>query len=182
MNKNIYLLLLLVLPLSVFGQLSDSYDEMLSESDPAYEEYEPIILKASEYVFTQPINSRSKEYIAAHRIIEYWKNKDTGMGIPLGNEFYDTLTNEKGLQYYYMISMMQYQLDQKINNNRVLSCIPVPGEIYKDQDDVSEVQLEGAKILLEYISDKLNKVSVNAATKEYVKAYKKGKLKDLFLN
>ncbi len=179
MKKIICLTLLLALPLTSFGQLSELLQEMKSDKNPTYETYEPLVFKATNYIFSNPVNPKSKEFIAATKIVGFWMNKDTGVGIPTFGNFFTSLTNKDKQQFLYTVAMIHYGLDQKINQNKILKCIPVKGQKYSEQADVKEVQLEGAKILLDYIGNKKNNVTMTSKTKKYYKAHQKSKLNDI---
>ncbi|WP_308992503.1 hypothetical protein QLS71_013835 [Mariniflexile litorale] len=160
---------------------SESFEKMKQDENPEYKNYENLIFDASNYILSNPIYPNGTEFGAANKIIGFWKNKDTGLNIPIGSDFYKVLTNQNQQQYLYMISMMNYSLDQKINHNRILECKPKEGQKYSEQEDVKEVQLGGAKILLEFIGNEKNNVPMNSKTKKYYKAYEKNKLdKELF--
>lgn len=180
MSKKLHLALILILPLTVFAQLSNSLNEMKGDENPEYEKYEPVLYKATTHIFDNPVDINSKEFISATQIAGFWMNKEIEMGTPTFGNFFTVLTNENKQQFLYTVAMMNYQLDQKINHHRVLKCKPMEGQKYSEQEDVKEVQLGGAKILLEYIGDKNNNVPINAKARKYVKAYKKGKLDKIF--
>lgn len=164
----------------MFGQLSESLEEMKADKNAEYEKYEPLLFKATEYIFDNPVNIKSKEFISATQIVGFWMNKDTGMRIPAFGNFFTSLTNENEQQFLYTVAMINYSLNQKINHDRILTCKKIEGQKFSEQEDVREVQLGGAKILLEYIGNKDNNVPINSKTKEYLKAYKKGELDEMF--
>ena len=182
MNKKNLLILILIFPIILFGQLSESLNEMKADSNPTYEKYESLIYKATEYIFTNPVNTKSKEFISATQIIEFWMNKDTGIGIPTFGNFFNALSNRNNQQYLYTVAMINYILDQKINQDRILVCKPIEGQKYSEQQDVKEVQLGGAKILLKYIGNKKNNIPINSKTKKYLRAYNKEKLDEMFFD
>ncbi|MFY0629666.1 MAG: hypothetical protein JXR05_04740 [Flavobacteriaceae bacterium] len=180
MKKIFYLSLLLILPLNLFGQFSKSLKEMKYDSNLSYEKYESLIFKATSYIFSNPFNPKSEEFYSAAQIVSFWMNKDTGVGIPVYGDFYKSLTNKNQQQFLYTTAMIHYGLDQKINHNRILKCVPIKGQKYSMQEDVREVQLEGAKVILEYMGNKKNNVPMSRKTKKYFKAYKKNLLKEKF--
>jgi hypothetical protein len=155
---------------------SESLERMKADTKAQYDNYEELIFDATEYIFSNPVYPNSKEFNAATQIVGYWMNKDTPFGIPTFGNFYTTLTNKNKQQFLYVIAMINYELNQKLKHNRVLTCKPIEGIKYSEQKDVKEVQLEGAKILLDFIGDKENNVEMNSKTKKYYKAYKDGKL------
>lgn len=182
MIKKLHLILILILPITMFGQLSESLDEMKADKNAEYEKYEPLLFKATQYIFDNPVNVKSKEFISATQIVGFWMNKDTGMGIPTFGNFFTSLTNENKQQFLYIVAMINYGLDQKINHDRILTCEKIDGQKFSEQEDVREVQLGGAKILLEYVGNNKNNVTINSQTKKYVKKYDKGKLDEMFFD
>ena len=182
MNKTLLLILFLISPITLFGQFSESLNEMQSDQNAEFSKYENLVFEATNYIFENPVDLKSKEFISATQIVGFWMNKDTGMGIPTFGEFYTSLTNENNQQFLYTVAMMNYGLDQKLNSGRVLKCIKIDGQKYSEQDDVKEVQLGGAKILLAYIGNKKNNVPINSKTKKYLRAFKKGDLEKKFFD
>lgn len=178
--KKLIIIFLLTFPITMLGQLSASLDEMKADKNPEYVKYEPLLFQATEYIFNNPANKNSKEFNSATQIVGFWMNKDMEMGIPTFGDFFNSLTNKNSQQFLYTIAMINYGLNQKINHNRVLECKPREGEKYSEQKDVREVQLGGAKILLEYIMNKNNNVPISSKTKKYVKAFKNGTLDNMF--
>ncbi|MCF7567275.1 hypothetical protein L3X37_02700 [Sabulilitoribacter arenilitoris] len=162
--------------------LSESLEKMKADKNAEYKKYENLIFDATQYIFSNPIYPNGKEFQAANKIIGFWKNKDTGLNIPIGNDFYNVLTNKNQQQYLYMVGMMNHSLNQKINHKRILACKPIEGQKYKEQKDVQEVQLEGAKILLKFIGNSKNNVPMNSKTKKYYKAFEKNKLNEKLFN
>ena len=180
MIKKQVLIIVFIIPITLLGQLSKSHEQMISDKEITYEKYEKLLFKATNYIFNNPVNKKSKEFVAATKIVSFWMNKDTGMGIPTFGSFYTSLTNKDHQQFLYIVAMINYGLNQKINHDRVLACSKIEGQKYSEQNDVKEVQLGGAKILLKYISNKENNVQVNSKTKKYIKAYKNGTLDEIF--
>lgn len=182
MNTKLYLIVLLLLPVTVFGQLSESFKAMKGDKSATYQKYEPLLFEATVYIFDNPVNVKSKEFISATQIVGFWMNNDEGMRIPTFGNFFTALTNKNQQQFLYTVAMLTYSLDQKLNHGRILSCEKIEGQKFSEQEDVRELQLNGAKILLQYVGDKNNNVPINSKTKKYLKAYKKGALDNMFFN
>jgi len=155
---------------------SDSLARMLKDENPKYENYEYLIWEASQYIFSNPVYPNGKEFTAASQIVGFWMDKDMAIGIPTFGDFHTSLTNENQQQFLYITAMINYGLTQKLNHGRLLECKPKEGEIYREQKDVREVQLEGAKLLLAFIGDADNNVPMTPKTKKYFKAFEKGRL------
>lgn len=155
---------------------SVSLKKMQQDENPEYENYENLIFDASNYIFSNPVYPNGKEFKAATQIIGFWMNKDTGINIPTFGDFFTTLTNKNQQQFLYTIAIINYELDQKINHDRILKCVKIDGQKFSEQEDVREVQLEGAKILLEFIGNEKNNVPMTSKTKKYYKAYLNNKL------
>lgn len=180
MNKDLFLILLLIIPITTFGQFKESLKKMEADKNLEYQNYEKPLFEATKYILSHPVNRNSKDFVFATKIVSFWMNKDTGMGIPTFGIFFESLTNKENQKFLYTVSMINYGIDQKINQNRILKCAKIDGQKFSEQEDVREVQLEGAKILLEYIGNKKNNVPMTSKTKKYYKAFKKGKLDKKF--
>ncbi|TLF39755.1 hypothetical protein [Maribacter aurantiacus] len=180
--KKAIILTLLIIPLLSFGQLTKSLVLMEAENEAKYSEYEQLFHEATEYIFSNPVNFKSNEFVSACKIVDFWKNKDTGINVPIFGSFYNKLEEKSNLRYFYMIAITNYILNEKINKNRILECEKIDGQKYSEQEDVKEVQLEGAKIFLAYVDNEKNGLSLNKDAKAYLKAFKKGKLEDMFFD
>jgi|GEM_PF-2515307 len=160
---------------------SESLEKMEKNGIPDRKDFEDLIFDASQYIFSIPVYYNGTEFQSASQIIEYWMDQDMGMSIPAFGDFYKSLTNTKQQQFLYAVAMIYYSLDQKINNDRILDCKPLGGKKYSKQEDVREVQLGGAKILLEFMGNVNNNVPMTLKTKKYYQAFRNGKLeKKLF--
>ncbi len=171
---------MMILPLFSYCQLSSSLTKMTTDKNPDYIEYEPLFYQATEHIFENPVDFKSTEYVSACKIVDFWKDKDTGINVPIFGNFHKKLTPKSNLRYFYMIAITNYILSEKINNNRILKCVKIDGQKYSGQDDVKEVQLEGAKIFLEYVANDKNGLPLNKEAKKFLKAYKKGELEGSF--
>ena len=169
-------------PSSFQESFQESVSKMVADENPEYKIYESLLFDATEFILSGPIYPNGSEFRAANKIVGFWKNKDTGLNIPIGSDFYNALTNKNQQQYLYMIAMMNYALNQKLNYNRIISCKPIPGQKYSEQEDVKEIQLEGAKILLEFIGNEKNNVPMSSKTRKYYKAYLANKLEEKLFN
>ena len=174
MNKKIFIVLLLLMPALTYSQFREGMEAMANDKNPRHEDYQPLILEASTYIFNNPVDQSSVEFISATQIVAFWMDKKTDMNIPAFGEFFDSLTNENHQQFLYSIAMIHYGLDQKLNHNRILKCEPIKRRNYGDQEDVREVQLEGAKIFLAYAGDPANQVPLNLETNKYLEAFNNG--------
>lgn len=182
MIKKLILIALSGITISGHSQLSESLKKMESDSEPDFANYEQLLFDATEYIFDNPVNFKSKEFVSACRIVDFWKNEDTGVNIPIFGNFYNSLNPKSNQRYFYMIAIMNYILSEKINNNRVLKNVKIEGQKYSEQEDVKESQIEGAKIFLDYVSNKNNGLILNSKSKKFLKAYEKGRLDEIFFD
>ncbi len=180
MNRKILFILLLLLPAITFSQFREGMEALASDPHAQHEEYQPLIFEATTYIFNNPVDLSSVEFISATQIVAFWIDKETAMKIPAFGDFFDSLTNENHQQFLYTIAMIHYGLDQKLNNGRVLTCKPIKRRTYGKQDDVMEVQLEGARIFLAYAGDSANQVPLTSETKKYLVQFENGTLEEMF--
>ncbi|GGG30898.1 hypothetical protein GCM10011344_34800 [Dokdonia pacifica] len=157
---------------------SVSLKKMKEDKNPTYEDYENLVFDASQYIFSNPVYPDGTEFKAATQIVGFWMNKNTGMNLPTFGDFFTSLTNRNQQQFLYTVAMINYGLDQKINHDRVLKCVKIEGQKYSEQEDVKEVQLEGAKILLAFIGNEKNNVLMSSKARKFYKAYEKGVLEE----
>lgn len=176
MRKIILLLSMILVPAISSAQFQKAFEEMASDGKAEYKNYEDLVFDASTYIFNNPVDQGSANFVYATQIVGFWLDKDTGINIPAFGNFFESLGNENHQQFLYAIAMVHYGLDMKINHNRVLSAKKQKGKKYNEQEDVREVQLEGAKILLGYIGKESNNVPVPAKAREYLEAYKNNEL------
>ena len=180
MIKKIFFLTFIGIPIFCHSQLSDSLKKMESESKPDFANYEQLLFDATEYIFDNPVNFKSKEFVSACRIVDFWKNEDTGVNIPIFGNFYNSMNPKSNQRYFYMIAIVNYILNEKLNNNHILKNVKVEGQKYNEQEDVKESQIEGARIFLDYVSDENNRLSLNSKSKKFLKAHKRGELNEMF--
>lgn len=182
MTKKIILLAFLSIPILCHSQLSELLKKMESDSAPDFANYEQLLFEATEYIFDHPVNFKSKEFVSACRIVDFWKNEDTGINVPIFGSFYNSLNPKSNQRYFYMIAIMNYILSEKLNHNRHLKNVKIEGQKYSEQEDVKESQIEGAKIFLDYASNDNNGMPLNSESKKYLKAHEKGKLDKIFFD
>lgn len=180
MFKYLIYIFLFLIPYFGIGQLTEAYLQMKSDDLPGFEVYEKVMLDATQLILDHPEKKGAQEYRSAMLIIEFWKDEDTGVNIPIFGSFYQTLVPKTNQQYLYMISMIKYVLDQKLNHKRHLKCVKIEGEKFSQQSDVREVQLEGAKIFLEFTKNKHSGIRLGKQSKKYLKAYKNSILDKIF--
>ena len=182
MIKKILLLTIFGMPIFSHSQLSESLEKMKSDSEPDFANYEQLFFDATEYIFDNPVNFKSEEFVSACRIVDFWKNEDTGINVPIFGSFYNSLNPKSNQRYFYMIAITNYILNEKLNNGRYLKNTKIEGQKYSEQEDVKESQIEGAKIFLDYVSKKNNGLILNSKSKKFLKAHERGKLDEIFFD
>lgn len=182
MIKKTFLLTLICAPLFGYSQLSSSFMEMKSDLQPDFAKYEQLFYEATEYIFDNPVNFKSEEFVSACRIVDFWKNEDTGINVPIFGNFYNSLNPKSNERYFYMIAIANYILKEKLNNNRYLKNTKIDGQKFSEQEDVRESQIGGARIFLDYASDKKNGLMLNSKSKKFLKAHERGSLDKIFFD
>lgn len=176
MAKSTFTFIMFFLPLLTFSQFKERLEAMVNDKNAKHEEYQPLILEATTFIFNNPVDQSSVEFVSATQIVSFWMDKNTEMNIPTFGKFFESLINEDHQQFLYAIAMTHYGLDQKLNHGRILKCEPVKRKTYAQQGDVREVQLEGAKIFLNYAADSANNLPLNSASHKYLEAFNNGTL------
>lgn len=180
--QKLLLILLLLFPILAIAQFESQYKKLEGYKNPKIEDYEQLVFDSTEYLLNNPIDKKSADFVSACKIVTFWMQQDTGYGIPLGGNFYYKLTNTDNQQYFYAVSIVNYLLDQKINHQRILKCLPIDGQLYRKQEDVIEVRLKAAELFLNFAKKRKNNIKLNARTKKYLHYQKKGNLKEKFLD
>ena len=175
------LVLLLIFPVLTHAQFELEYKKLEAFKNPSIEHYEQLVFDSTKFLLTHPVDKKSADFVSACKIVTFWMKQDTGYGMPLGGNFYYKLTNTDNQQYFYAVSIVNYLLDQKINHERILKCLPTDGQLYRKQDDVKEVRLKAAELFLDFAKKRKNNLKLNVRTKKYLQYYKKGKLTEKFL-
>ncbi len=178
--KSIIIFFLISFPLLCHAQLQSELKEPKTRQHTTVEDYETLVFDSSKYMLSNLVNKESAKFISASKIVSSWMNADTGFGVPLGGRFYYALTNTENQQYLYSVCIVNYILDQKLNHDRILKCLPIEGQIYREQEDVREVRLKGAEMFLEFAKKSKHKVKLTNKAKKYLKHYKKGTLGEVF--
>ncbi|WP_298119417.1 hypothetical protein [Flavobacterium sp.] len=167
------------LPFIMLSQFKIKFKEMEKVENPSFNNYDKLVFEATTYIFSNPMNPKSEEFLYAAKIAQFWMNKDTEFGIPTFGEFYNKLTKENNQQFMYILSMMHYNLIQKIEKNRIIKFVKVEGIKFSDLPEVREVQYEGAKIFLDYSKQIENNLPLNNDMQIYIDANNNGKLQEL---
>lgn len=174
-NGNIILIILLM-SLNCFSQNFKGKFYKINKNKQVTNEKENVVYEATKYIFSNKPN-QSEDFIYATKIAGFWMNLDTEYGMPTFGEFYESLT-VKGQKFLFTTAMMYYLIKEKKENNRTIINIKKEGVKYSELETVKQTQLEGAKILLEYIDKK--DLIVSSKTKKFLEKFKKGKLQDYF--
>lgn len=182
MIKKAFLLTLICAPLFGYSQLTGSLMELKSDPEPEFSKYEQLFYEATEYIFDNPVNFKSEEFVSACRIVDFWKNRDTGINVPIFGSFYNSLNPKSNERYFYMIAVTNYILKEKLNNKRYLKNTKIEGQKFSEQEDVRESQIGGARIFLDYASNKDNGLILNSKSRKFLKAHEKGNLDEIFFD
>lgn len=155
----------------------------MSEAEtPVYDDYEPLLYKATNHILTNIPDTKSEDFFFATKIVSFWMDKDTGYSMPTFGNLFESLKTDSKQRFLNVVSLMHYLLTQKIEHNRLIIFKKIEGKKYSELEDVREVQFEGAKILLKYLDDNKSYLSISSKTKKFIKANKKETLKDMMFN
>jgi hypothetical protein len=176
MKKYLLLLFILGFPIVSVGQdMVNLYKNIVKAKNPAFnDEYELSLTLATKFILENRLLAGSREYKAAEQIVVYWKTKEIWFKVPTNSKFHESLKNDPNWSFISEVALTNYILNQKINKNRFLKCTSA-----KKKKEIQEVQLQAAKIVLQYSID--NKISLPTETQKYLEAYNNKKLEKLFL-
>ena len=178
MKKIIIIIICLISSLG-FSQFKDKYKEMDRIENPKFENFDKLVFDATSYIFSNPVNLKSEDFFYAVKIAQFWMNRDTEFGMPIFGDLYNKLTNVNNEQFFYTLSMMHYNLIQKIKKNRIIKFVKVEGIKFSELPEVREVQYEGAKIFLGYAEKIENNLPLNKDVQIYIDGNKNEKLQEL---
>jgi len=178
--KKIIIILLLILPTLINAQFKTKFDTMNKVESPNFNDYDKLVYEATKYIFSNPVNNKSEDFFYAMKIAQFWMDKDTVFPLPTFGTFFSKLSEENNERFLYIISLMHYNLNQKIDNNRLLKCLPIEGKKFFELPEVKEIQIESAKIFLNYATDENNDIKLNPKLELYREAMKEGRLESVF--
>ena len=169
----------MLMPLFNFAQIESKYNEMMADESISFEVYQGLLLDASNYLISNPINKDSKEYAAAFKVVSYWENnQETGLIIPVNSNFYKSLETKEN-QTVYTAGMFQYFLDQRLNQGVLLMGLKMPNQNIDDQTDYKKIKLAGAEAFLKKAEDTTNNIVLSKSASKYLDAMKKNRLEKM---
>lgn len=178
--EKIFILLLISFTTIINAQFKTKFEEMSKVSNPNFKNYDKLVYEATKYIFSNPINNKSEEFVYSVKIAQFWMNKDTEFPLPTFGKFFSNLKKDNTETFFYTIFLMHYNLVQKIDHNRLLKCSPIEGKKFSELAEVREIQIEAAKIFLSYGENVNNNLKLNENLKIYSDALKEGKLEIVF--
>ncbi len=180
MKKYWLFLFIFCLPLYSVGQdMVNLQKHIVKAKNPVFnDDFELALQMASKFIIENHHQRGSNEYRAAEFIVKYWMDKEKWFGIPIGTSFHESLKTDKNLTFLNVVASINYILNQKIQHQRFLKCLPIKGKNYSKQEDCREVQLNAAKTVLKYCVD--NKITVPKEAQKYLDAYNINKLDKVF--
>ena len=177
--KKLFITFLCFLPFIGFSQFDDKFRAMEKIENPIFTNYDELLYEATSYIFSNPVNSKSKDFFNALKIATFWGTKDTGLGMPIYGAFDNNLTKDINLKFYYALAMMHYNLMQRMEKNRVIKLVKVKGVKFSDLPEARELQYEGAKIFLNYAKQKENNFPFRSDLEAFIEAHDNGTLKEM---
>lgn len=144
----------------------------LKSKNSSFNEYEELILDATSYLMSHSTISSSNQSDAIE-IVDAIYDLNPNFTVPTQSQFHRDLEFDYP-QLYYEAAMIKYILLQRLEG-RDLNCSQKDTD-YLSQEDVQEVQLEGAKSVLKYMSNEWNFLKPNKPVRKYVKALMRDKL------
>ena len=179
MKKNILLLLFISLNFSLYSQ---NFEELFNriekfDTQEQYDQVDPEILVAVNYLLSQPYKENSKSYFFAYKSMMKWMNDSTKYHIVIGGKIMEDCGKGNLMVNMYMASMSKYLLIEHLENNRYVHPVKKEGIKYNDLDEVKEILFNGAEIFMEYLKGQRKSV-INKSLKKALKNYEKGNLKE----
>ena len=152
------------------------YEKILTfDTQEQYDEADKDILKAVDYLLTHKHNEKTENYKYALKSMIKWMDGTSKYAIIIGGKLAEDLSNKSLMLNMYMAGMAKYLLTERFENNRYVDIQAQKEKNFMERDAVREIQLNGAKIVLDYIEN-FAKIEPSKKIKKAIKAYKKDKL------
>ena len=139
------------------------------------------ILEAINYLLTHKYKEKTENYFYALKSMIDWMDGTSKYAIILGGKISDDIGTNNLMVNMYMASMAKYLLEERFNKNRYIDVQKQKDKKFMERDNFREIQLNGAKILFNYIEN-YAETKINKKLKKAVRAYKKDKLYEYMYN
>lgn len=164
-----------LLPLLNFGQIESAYNEMMTNENKSFEQYQSLVYDASKYLITNPVNTESSEFIAATKLVNMWPSTQSALDIKENSKFYKSLES-KNNQNVYRAALYFYFLDQRYNKGELLMGLTITGQNLHEQTDYKKILLGATTLFLMHAENPSNNITLNKDANKYLEAMKKNKL------
>ena len=75
--KKLFITFLYFLPFIGFSQFDEKFRAMEKIENPIFTNYDELLYEATSYIFSNPVDSKSKIFFNALKIATFWGTKDT---------------------------------------------------------------------------------------------------------
>jgi hypothetical protein len=159
----IRLLFILALFLSVTSFAQSSYSNIKLETPGEYRGAEPAVLKATNYLFTSKFDKDDLERLYAIEFIMKWMGGTPDFTFELNENFTKPFLDDTDLLGLYMGAVVKFALEHRTKAK-----------------DINTVNLNAAKMIVEYSSKPGNNLKQTGELKKMATALKKGELEKYF--
>ena len=175
--KKILLITLLLISTIAYSQDFKELFNRIGEFDKQeqFDKVDDEILIAVNYLLTHPYKEKSEKYFFALKSMITWMNGTANYHIIIGGKIVEDCGNDTLMINMYMASMAKYLLIEHLENDRYIHPVKIEGKKYTDLDEVREIMFEGAKIFMEYLTNK-SEIKISKGLKKTKKKYDKGLL------
>lgn len=183
MKKRLLITLLLFAFLNGFAQdFKSLYQDLKTyEKQEQFDKADAQIVHAVDYLLTHPYKEQSESYLYALKSMITWMDGTQKYAIILDGRLAKACGNDKLMLNMYMASMAKYLLTERFEKNRYILPQQEAGNPIMTQEDMWEIMFKGGEIFIPYLMNEAQ-VKPRKALKTFIKAYKKGTLKEAMFN
>lgn len=133
------------------------------------------ILKAVDYLLTHKYKDKSENYFYAFKSMIKWMDGTSKYAIILDGKLSKDIGEKTLMMNMYMASMAKFLLHERFEKGRYIDVQAQKTKKFMERDGVREIQLNGAKILFNYVTN-YSGITPNKNLKKAIKANEKGEL------
>ena len=158
------LLLLLIFSLTGIASFTQStYANIKLEAKEDYQQAEPSVLKASDYLFTSKYDKDDLERLYAIEFIMKWMGGTPDFSFEMNEKFMKPFVEETDLLGLYMGAVAKFAIEHK-----------------EQVKDANAINLNAVKMVIDYSNKPANNLKQTGELKKLATALKKGELEKYF--
>lgn len=158
MVKNLLLALFIIFSISIYAQNNIDYSQVKLEVDEDFKNAEPIVVNATDYILSNPVNDQDMKRLYAVQFVMAWMQGTPDYDFSL--DALDKLDSDIAQTTTYIASLAKSALENSTSKNY----------------DPIVVRNEAWKTFLDYSKDPKNNIKAKSKLQKMLKAYSNGQL------